>query len=64
MKQKGMEYLLIISLNITILICLQIANLQSWTKHLTKVEKSSEVGLENKILISTFACFLTAIVKV
>ena len=36
-------------------------NLQSWTKYLNKIEKFSKIGQDNKSLISTFACFLTAI---
>ena len=39
------------------------SNLQSWAKYLKKIEKSSKTGKEKKSLISTFACFLTAIAK-
>ena len=39
-------------------------NRQSWTNIWHKVKKSSKVGQDFKILLSNFACFLTAIVKV
>ena len=39
-------------------------SLQSRTKYLTKVEKSSKIGHERKSLISAFTCFLTVTAKV
>ena len=39
-------------------------SLQSWTKHLEQNKKSGKTGEDKESLISTFVCFLTAIVKV